>query len=350
VGDAAAIIVVGSHKDESVFVEVGTIVWGIADVLVGARVVKGTDVSIEPEVEAGDVWGTVGSVALVAEAVVVGSVVVPGTVYVGVPVAVGRLVVISVPLAEAEVVIGRSVIGIDVEFVVTGPSVGVIIGMLVVTGAEVIGPLVVISVGVTIGVVTGIVVLRAGSPVKVGVASGTEVTIPVALDIIEAVAFVTEAVFKMLDRIPPRSVVAVDVAVGVGSAEDVIMGMMLDPVPTGVDVGIPVPRREVTEGCKTLLVVARREVRSTSGVVVGAAPDVVVAPPEAVCVDESAAFVEEGMKTEPRTSPSEGDIPLGVVFGVVLSLVAVGFTLLTPVDAAEPLNETPSVLLTLSGV
>jgi len=61
------------------------------------------------------------------------------------------------------------------------------------------------------------------------------------------------------------------------------------------------------------------------------------------------ADVDEGIKTELRTSPREGRIPSAVVVGAELSVVVVGAELSTPVDPADPLNETP-LLESLSGV
>lgn len=313
---------------------------------------------------------------------------------------VGRLVVISVPLVViGDVVVSPVTTGI-VEFDVTGVSVGLVIGGLVVTGPVVmsvgvvvigteveesvdVGGRVVTSVGVVVTSVivgvdeSGIVVLRVGSGMTVG--SGVGVTGSIVL-VAEPKSLV--AVSRILERIPPRSVVGADVTVG--SAEDEMIGVIVDPVPSRVGVGlgaVPVPRSEersisgLVVGSTTevgvgsvdgsavvvgALPVPRRDDRLIRGVVVGSAPDVVVGSAVVVGADDSGTVVESlassdvdvkvGTKTELSTSPREGKIPAGVVVGAEVSSVVVGAELSTPVDPADPEKDTPSVALSLSGV
>lgn len=313
---------------------------------------------------------------------------------------VGRLVVISVPLVViGDVVVSPVTTGI-VEFDVTGVSVGLVIGGFVVTGPVVmsvgvvvigteveesvdVGGRVVTSVGVVVTSVivgvdeSGIVVLRVGSGMTVG--SGVGVTGSIVL-VAEPKSLV--AVSRILERIPPRSVVGADVTVG--SAEDEMIGVIVDPVPSRVGVGVgavPVPRSEersisgVVVGSTTEVVVGsvdgsavvvgalpvpRRDDRLISGVVVGSASDVVVGSAVVAGADDSGTVVESlassdadvevGTKTELSTSPREGKIPAGVVVGAEVSSVVVGAELSTPVDPADPEKDTPSVALSLSGV
>jgi len=277
---------------------------------------------------------------------------------------VGRLVVISVPLVViGDVVVSPVTTGM-VEFDVMGVSVGLVIGGLVVTGPVVmsvgvvvigtdvegsvgVGGRVVTSVGVVVTSVivgvdeSGIVVLRVGSGMTVG--SGVGVTGSMVL-VAEPKSLV--AVSRILERIPPRPVVGADVTVG--SDEDEMIGVIADPVPSRVGVGVgavPVPRSEE---------------RSISGVVVGSASDVVVGSAVVVGADDSGTIVESvagsdadvevGTKTELRTSPREGNIPAGVVVGAEVSSVVVGAEPSTPVDPADPEKDTPSEALSLSGV
>lgn len=331
--------------------------------------------------EGNEVCGTVGSVAFVVDAV---------TVALGVPDKVtdpvGRLVVMSVPLVVLTGVVGSPVMtGMDEFDDVIGVSVGLVTGGLVVIGPVVVsvgvgsvvigteveesvgvGGIVVTSVGaevtsVIVGVdESGIVVLSVGSGTMVG--SGVGVTGSMVV-VAEPKSLVAGS--RILERIPPRSVVGADVTVG--SAEDEMIGVIVDPVPSGVVVGaVPVPRSEVgsirvvvgstSEVVVGALPVPRREDKSIRGVVVGSASDVVVGSAVVVGADDSSEVVESvagsdvelGIKTELRTDPREGKIPAGVVVGAEVSSVVVGAELSTPVDPADPEKDTPSLVLSLS--
>jgi hypothetical protein len=287
------------------------------------------------------------------------------------------------------VVIGPVVVSVGVGSAVTGPEVEVSVGVggIVVTsvGIEVISVGVEV-ISVTVGVdESGIVLLTVGRGANVGVTSGIVVAGSIVL-VGEPKSLV--AVSRILERIPPRSVVGEDVTVG--SAEDEITGVMAEPVPSGVAVGaVPVPRSEerstrggVVVGSAEVVVgsagvvvgsavgasvvvgalaVPRRDDRSINGLVVGSASDVLVGSAVVVGAlvgslavsDVGAADVEVvvGIKTELRISPREGKIPTAVVVGAeLLSEVVVGVELSTPVDPAEPEKDTPSLALSDSGV
>jgi hypothetical protein len=313
---------------------VGRVVVGVPDT-VGVKVSEVTDVafrdpvSVAPVgrgvvVELTSVTVGVGVGVDTGESIEVTLVGVPSgvvmTVGVTVGVKVGVAMVVSVPFVES-VEVGRGEIEVSVE-------PGVVVG----TEESVVE-----VVGRTISLV-GAVPTKVGVGVSVGASVGLAITL-VAL----STTLLPE--FKMLESIPPRSVVAevvTDEATGEGVDSAIVpsVGVAVDPrvgettESVGVAVVVGATSVEATVESVDALVPTALEGGRTPSVVVAAALDSteLVVVGAGVGVGSSAEVIP--VTTELRTLPTVGRIPSGVVV-VVVDAVA-------PVPV--PVKEIPEVL------
>jgi hypothetical protein len=307
---------------------VGRVVVGVPDT-VGVTLSEVTDVAFRDPVSVGPVGrGVVVEVTSVTVGVGVGTVESIEVTLVGVlsgvvmtvGVTVGVAMVVSVPFVES-VGVGRGETGTEIE-------VSVEPGVAVETEESVVE-----VVGRTISLVGAV-------PTKVGVGVGVSVGASVGL----AITLVPE--FKMLESIPPRSVVAdVDTGEATGEGVDsatvpsvgVAVGPRVGETTESVGVGVVVGATSVgatVESVDALVPTALEGGRTPSVVVVAALDSTeLVVVGTGVGVGSSAEVIP--VKAELRALPTVGRMPLGVV------VVVVGAAAL-PVPV--PVNVIPEVL------